>query len=211
MAKVKPLPAKALCKRCNPNQFSFKTTTELEDFDDIIGQKRAVEAIEFGIGIRHKGYNLFVLGPPGTGRHGVIRRFVERQALEEEIPSDWCYVNNFSEAHEPRAIELPPGKGAPFQKDMERLLALGLATGIIGMVINIVGSLVNGMIPYVGWILMILVLIGGHLFNLVISLVGAFIHSGRLQYVEFFKRFFNGGGKEFSPFVRQSKYINLIK
>ena len=74
MAKVRPLPAKALCKRCNPNQFSFKTTNELEDFDDIIGQKRAVKAIEFGIGIRHKGYNLFVLGPPGTGRHGVIRR-----------------------------------------------------------------------------------------------------------------------------------------
>jgi Cdc6-like AAA superfamily ATPase len=122
MAKVKPLPVKALCKRCDAKQFSFKTTDELEDFDDIIGQQRAVEAIEFGIGIRHKGYNLFVLGPPGTGRHGVIRRFVEKQALEEDVPSDWCYVNNFSEAQEPRAIELPPGKGAPFQKDMEQLL-----------------------------------------------------------------------------------------
>ncbi len=92
-----------------------------------------------------------------------------------------------------------------------RLLALGLATGIIGMVINIVGALVNDMIPYVGWFFMIIILIGGHIFNLVISLVGAFIHSGRLQYVEFFKRFFDGGGKEFAPFVRESKYINLIK
>ncbi|MCP4200051.1 MAG: AAA family ATPase [Proteobacteria bacterium] len=122
MAKVKPLPAKALCKRCDPKQFTFKTTDQLKDFDDIIGQERAVEAIEFGMGIRHKGYNLFVLGPPGTGRHGVIRRFVERQALEEEVPSDWCYINNFGEAHEPRVIELPPGKGAPFQKDMAQLI-----------------------------------------------------------------------------------------
>ncbi len=92
-----------------------------------------------------------------------------------------------------------------------RLLALGLATGIIGMVINIIGMMLNEMIPYVGWLLMVLVLIGGHIFNMVISLVGAFIHSGRLQYVEFFKTFFEGGGKEFKPFARESKYIDLIK
>jgi len=90
-----------------------------------------------------------------------------------------------------------------------RLLALGLATGIIGMVINIVGSMVIEMVPYVGWILAIFVLIGGHLLNLVISLVGAFIHAGRLQYVEFFKRFFDGGGRAFRPFVRQSVYVEL--
>ncbi len=92
-----------------------------------------------------------------------------------------------------------------------RLLALGLATGIIGFVINIIGAMANDMIPYVGWFFMILIIIGGHLMNLVISLVGAFIHSGRLQYVEFFKRFFDGGGKEFNPFIRESKYINLVK
>lgn len=91
-----------------------------------------------------------------------------------------------------------------------RLLALGLATGIIGMVINIVGLMAYEMIPYVGLPFMILILIGGHALNLVISLVGAFIHSGRLQYVEFFKTFFNGGGREFAPFVRQSKYVTLI-
>jgi len=92
-----------------------------------------------------------------------------------------------------------------------RLLALGLATGIIGMVINIIGAMLNDMIPYVGWLLMILVLIGGHIFNLIISLVGAFIHSGRLQYVEFFKTFFEGGGRKFKPFVRESKYVELRK
>ena len=92
-----------------------------------------------------------------------------------------------------------------------RLLALGLATGIIGMVINIVGSMANEMIPYVGWIFMILILIVGHLMNLTISLVGAFVHAGRLQYVEFFKRFFEGGGKEFKPFKKSSQYINLVR
>ena len=92
-----------------------------------------------------------------------------------------------------------------------RLLALGLATGIIGMVINIIGMMLKDMIPYVGWFLMVVVLIGGHLFNLIISLVGAFIHSGRLHYVEFFKKFFEGGGKAFSPFVRESKYVELKK
>ncbi len=92
-----------------------------------------------------------------------------------------------------------------------RLLALGLATGIIAMVVNIVAIMMKDMIPFVGWIIMILVLIGGHAMNLVINLVGAFIHSGRLQYVEFFKRFFMGGGKEFAPFARESKYVELVK
>ena len=92
-----------------------------------------------------------------------------------------------------------------------RLLALGLATGIIGMVINIIGSMANEMVPFVGWLLMLFIIIGGHIFNLVLSLVGAFIHSGRLQYVEFFKSFFEGGGKQFNPFIRESRYIRLIK
>src|SRR3989339_630810 len=87
-----------------------------------------------------------------------------------------------------------------------RLLALGLATGIIGMVVNIVGAMVYDKIPYIGWLLMVLVLIGGHLMNLVISLVGAFVHSGRLQYVEFFKTFFEGGGRIFHPFIRENEY-----
>src|SRR3989339_671235 len=91
-----------------------------------------------------------------------------------------------------------------------RLLALGLATGIIGMVVNIVGAMVYDKIPYIGCLLMVLVLIGGHLMNLVIRLVGAFVHSGRLQYVEFFKTFFEGGGRIFHPFIRENKYISTL-
>ncbi|MFH1508807.1 MAG: V-type ATP synthase subunit I [bacterium] len=88
-----------------------------------------------------------------------------------------------------------------------RLLALGLATGIIAMVVNLIAVMFKEMIPVVGWVVMILVLVGGHLFNLTINALGAFIHSGRLQFVEFFPKFMEGGGSRFKPFVREGKYV----
>ncbi|MFH1598377.1 MAG: V-type ATP synthase subunit I [Patescibacteria group bacterium] len=88
-----------------------------------------------------------------------------------------------------------------------RLLALGLATGIIAMVVNLVAMLFKDMIPFVGWGVAVLILIGGHLFNLAINTLGAFIHSGRLQFVEFFPKFMEGGGTRFQPFKKESKYI----
>ncbi|MFH1781706.1 MAG: V-type ATP synthase subunit I [Patescibacteria group bacterium] len=92
-----------------------------------------------------------------------------------------------------------------------RLLALGLATGIIAMVINMIGMLVVEMVPYVGWVLAIIIFIGGHLFNMVINVLGAFIHSSRLQFVEFFSKFMEGGGSRFKPFRKEAKFINIIK
>jgi V/A-type H+-transporting ATPase subunit I len=91
-----------------------------------------------------------------------------------------------------------------------RLLALGLATGIIAMAINIIAVLVKDMIPYVGYVVMVLVLIGGHTFNIAINVLGAYIHSGRLQFVEFFPKFLEGGGEVFLPFKREGKYIEII-
>ena len=88
-----------------------------------------------------------------------------------------------------------------------RLLALGLSTGIIAMVVNLVAALFAGMIPYVGWLVWILIIVGGHLFNLAINVLGAFIHSGRLQYVEYFPKFLVGGGRKFKPLVKTTKYI----
>lgn len=90
-----------------------------------------------------------------------------------------------------------------------RLLALGLSTGIIAMVVNLVANLFGSMIPYVGPIVFVLILVVGHIFNLIISALGAFIHSGRLQYVEYFPKFLVGGGRKFKPFVKTSKYITL--
>ncbi|MBD3361111.1 hypothetical protein GF366_04920 [Candidatus Peregrinibacteria bacterium] len=89
-----------------------------------------------------------------------------------------------------------------------RLLALGLATTIIGLAVNIVTDLVGGL-PYIGWLLMALVFIGGHIFNLAINALGSFIHSGRLQFVEFFTKFMEGGGAEFRPLSKKSKYIYI--
>ncbi len=87
-----------------------------------------------------------------------------------------------------------------------RLLALGLATAIIGLAVNIIAVLMYDLIPYVGWIFMLVVLIGGHLFNLVINTLGSFIHSGRLQFVEFFGQFMEGGGRDFKPLNKKTKY-----
>jgi len=122
MEGVKPLEAKALCQRCDPNQFAFETTTDLEDLTEIIGQARAVEAVQFGIGMEQEGYNVFALGPAGTGKESLIRQFFERRATSEPVPSDWCYVNNSDDPHRPRALRLPPGKGVELRGDMEDLV-----------------------------------------------------------------------------------------
>ncbi len=107
---------------CDASQFDFETTDELQDPDEIVGQERAVEAILFGIGIQHEGYNLFALGPSGTGKRTTIGQFLDRKAAAKPIPSDWCYVNNFEHPHKPRALRLPPGRGSILRKDMEQLI-----------------------------------------------------------------------------------------
>ncbi len=91
-----------------------------------------------------------------------------------------------------------------------RLLALGLATGIIAMVVNLIAKLTIDMVPYLGWVIAFFIIIGGHVFNIGINALGAFIHSSRLQFVEFFPKFMEGGGLIFSPFKKESKYIRII-
>lgn len=122
MANVKPLPPEALYRRCNPQQFNFETTEELEDLTEVIGQPRAVEAVRFGVGIERTGYNIFALGPAGTGKHSLVSQFLERRAATEPVPSDWCYVHNFEQPHRPRALRLPPGVGVQLRDDMKRLI-----------------------------------------------------------------------------------------
>lgn len=90
-----------------------------------------------------------------------------------------------------------------------RLLALGLATGVVAQVINTLGSLAGGGV--IGAILLTVALVFGTIFNLAINALGAFVHSCRLQYVEFFGKFYTGGGREFRPFARKTKYIKITK
>ncbi|QQS48229.1 MAG: AAA family ATPase [Acidobacteriota bacterium] len=119
---VEPLKSEALYNRCDPDQFDFETTAELPDLEGIIGQERALEAVRFGIGIRRRGYNMFVLGTPGAGRHTTIRHILEEKAASATTPSDWCYVNNFDRDQEPRYLKLPAGQGAVFRQDITRLV-----------------------------------------------------------------------------------------
>ena len=112
----------ALYQYCDPQTFDFDTTKELEDLTEVIGQPRAVDSVRFGMGIRHKGYNLFALGPTGTGKHALVQRYASDQAQEESVPPDLCYVNNFQQPHEPRMLQLPPGQGVQLERDMNQLI-----------------------------------------------------------------------------------------
>ena len=122
MPSIKPLTPDRLCHTCNSDRFSFTTTAELEDLDQAVGQMRAIEAAQFGMGMRHAGYNLYVMGPAGIGKRFLVHRLLEQRVAEEPPPSDWCYVNNFSQPHKPRVIHLPAGMGARLQADMQQLL-----------------------------------------------------------------------------------------
>ncbi len=122
MTTAPPLSPEQLCYECDPSHLEFETTDELEDLDQILGQARAVDAIRFGIGMRRPGYNLYALGPSGTGKRTTIRQFLDQKAASQPIPSDWCYVNNFETPHRPRAIELPPGQGVVLHEDMQQLI-----------------------------------------------------------------------------------------
>ncbi len=122
MPSVVPLIPADLYQHCDPGSLSFTTTDELEGLDCMLGQERAVEAIELGTGHDLQGFNLFVLGPPGTGRHSFIHQFLQEKASKESVSTDWCYVNNFDEPRKPKAIELPAGKGRRFREDMTQLV-----------------------------------------------------------------------------------------
>ncbi|MFP4345163.1 MAG: Lon protease family protein [Anaerolineales bacterium] len=119
---IDELKAPQLYHRCDPDRLDFETTADVEDLDKVLGQPRAVEAIEFSMGMEDDGYNLFALGPAGVGKRGVIARFFEERAESEPVAPDWCYVNNFEESNKPKAIELPPGKGREFSEDMDELV-----------------------------------------------------------------------------------------
>ncbi|QYJ15065.1 hypothetical protein Rxycam_00877 [Rubrobacter xylanophilus DSM 9941] len=119
---VEELKPERLYRRCDPESLPFKTTGELEELDGGMGQPRAVEAVRFGIGIERPGYNIYALGPPGTGKHALVRHFLHAKAAERPAPSDWVYVHDFAHPNRPRAIELPPGMGTRLRRDMEQLV-----------------------------------------------------------------------------------------
>ena len=118
------VPLSELRHACDPAEFPFATTAELAPADEVIGQARAVSAIEFGLSIRNNGYNLFVSGIPGTGRNSIVRSIVRRIAKDRPVPDDWCFINNFEDPDRPQAVKLAPGRGRELQRDMEKFIEL---------------------------------------------------------------------------------------
>ena len=119
---LSPLRPDQLFRRCDPEVFDFETTADLPDLNEMVGQDRAVEAVEFGIAMSQRGFNVFVLGPPGTGRYSFIRRYLSKRAADHATPPDICYVSNFDEPRRPVALAVPSGRGREFREDMDRLV-----------------------------------------------------------------------------------------
>lgn len=112
-----------LRRTCSPDNFSFETTEELEPLKEIIGQDRALGAIELGLGVKddENRYNIYVAGQPGTGKNSAVNKFLEKVS-KEEAPPDICYVHNFENPDRPQHLQLEAGKGCEFSDDMDELV-----------------------------------------------------------------------------------------
>ena len=132
---IAALEPELLFQPCNPADLNFASTADLPDLGDVFGQDRAAEAIRFGLEMKRPGYNLFVLGEHGGGRHWLVNRLLGETAAKAPTPDDWVYVNNFEEPRKPLALRLPAGRGALLRNDMQQLvseLAPAIAAGFEG-------------------------------------------------------------------------------
>jgi predicted ATP-dependent protease len=112
----------ALTRPFDPAQFNFTSTAELDSFRGVLGQERAVEAMQFGVAMPRPGYNVFVMGEPGTGRFSFVQRYLKAEAKRLATPADRLYVNHFDEPREPRALELPAGSAGAFSADISQFI-----------------------------------------------------------------------------------------
>lgn len=119
---IRTLKPEELRQYCDPAQFEFETTETVLPLAGIIGQERAVRAMEFGLAIRRHGYNIFMTGLTGTGKISYAQSLINEVAAAETAPDDWCYVNNFHNPGHPVALNLPCSQGSRFAKDMEELV-----------------------------------------------------------------------------------------
>jgi predicted ATP-dependent protease len=117
------VPVAKLRRECDPRKFRFRTTAELKPLEGTVGQDRAVRAMEFALDIEAEGFNLFVNGPPGTGRQSELLTQVDRIARKRPAPRDWCYVFNFRDPARPDAISLPPDRGHQLGHDVDEMIA----------------------------------------------------------------------------------------
>jgi predicted ATP-dependent protease len=119
---VQELKPDQLRRICDLEELAFETTDDLDDLEGLLGQPRAVAAIEFGVSIEREGYNIFAFGPDGTGKHSAVRQILEERAARRPVPPDLCYVHDFAEPHRPRLLSLPAGRGRQLRQAMEHLV-----------------------------------------------------------------------------------------
>ncbi len=123
MRKNNELMPRDLKDVCNSSLFKFETTKELVDTNDLIyGQERGMKALEFGVDIDIKGYNLYLEGPTGVGKTMYTKKFLTQKALKDKVPNDWCYIYNFENPNEPVAVSFPAGQGKVFKETMENFV-----------------------------------------------------------------------------------------
>ena len=119
MKKKNELNYHELKMTCDTNLFHFETTEELESISTGIGQDRGIKALEFGVNVDVKGYNIYMEGPSGTGKTMYTKNYLDSISTKKKIPCDWCYVYNFEKPNEPVAISLPAGQGKEFKSNMD--------------------------------------------------------------------------------------------
>ncbi len=120
---IAPVEHDHLYHPCERADLDFDTTADLPDLENVFGQDRAAEAIRFGLAVERPGYNLFVLGDHGGGRHWLVNRLLGEAAADAPVPDDWVYVYNFDEPRIPNAMRLPAGRGAALRNDMQKLVS----------------------------------------------------------------------------------------
>jgi hypothetical protein len=116
------LPAAQLYRPADLSGLSFRTTDDLETIDGLVGQQRALSALEFGTRIRRPGFNLFVVGSSGARMQRAVESVLRGAPPPETAPVDWVYVNNFSDPRKPVAIKLPAGRAAALRDAMHALI-----------------------------------------------------------------------------------------
>ena len=119
MKNKNELSFKDLKMTCNPDIFNFETTADLKSIQGGIGQDRGIKALEFGLQVNVKGYNLYLEGPSGVGKTMYTKNYLNQIAAKKKVPSDWCYIYNFDNPNEPIAVELSAGQGKEFKDSMD--------------------------------------------------------------------------------------------
>ncbi len=104
---------------CDESMLDFETTEELEPIQEGIGQDRGIKALEFGIQVDVKGYNLYIEGPSGVGKTLYTKNYLNKVSTKKKVPNDWCYIYNFDNPNEPIAVSLPAGQGKEFKDSMD--------------------------------------------------------------------------------------------